>query len=380
MNTPIIFIPGIEGTSLADTNTFDYNLVWNSYNSVGGAITTSVLGVNFTEKLQDNGDYDLEPLQIIERNHILNYPYQNAINYINAQTQQPVYLFGYDWRKSCISNGMRLTTYVEYLKRKLNCTAFDFITHSMGGLVFSSYLNQLRADYSSINKAILTVPPFRGSDLAIKHITVGNSGVKGLLNCDEDSRKANRTFPGLFELCPWYNNAVVDENGNNVDLSDMNNWQENVYDDDPTLFKMRLDGMKNFQKNGMLDLSGLPDTVKERLIIIVGTKDATLLKINRLDEFNGTKCFFDFKNVTEDIGDGTVPFVSSSIYCKSITTFSIEKPTILGGGLISVSFHALFLNDSRVKNIIKNFLTGNTEASDWYTSIGGPTEVQRVCN
>ena len=45
----------------------------------------------------------------------------------------PVYIFGYDWRKSSTETAMRLAAYIDYLKEKLSVKKFNFITHSVGG-------------------------------------------------------------------------------------------------------------------------------------------------------------------------------------------------------------------------------------------------------
>ena len=39
---PIIFIPGIEATALDNINTFNYNLLWNAFDSVWTSLGAKV--------------------------------------------------------------------------------------------------------------------------------------------------------------------------------------------------------------------------------------------------------------------------------------------------------------------------------------------------
>src|ERR1700761_497554 len=148
---PIIFLPGIEATKLVDQNTFGFNTVWNAYDSLGNAILTSLTGPIIDEPLQPNGLYDVATSVIVGRDSVSSLPYKATFDNLAKKVNDPIFPFGYDWRLSNAVNGARLHDFVEYLKVKLGQdTGFRFITHSMGGLVFSCYLKQF-ADYKAID-------------------------------------------------------------------------------------------------------------------------------------------------------------------------------------------------------------------------------------
>ncbi len=374
----IIFIPGIKATALANANRFDFKLIYDNYDTLGASIGSTILGVRLEEQLNLNPKHDYLPQNIIERNHIMSYPYENSMRDIKTYTGEIVYLFGYDWRKSNAYNALLLADFVNNLKEKLNETSFNFITHSMGAMVLGCYLKNLNGNYSTINKIVFTAPPFKGGMEALKHMAMGDGGIRGFLHLDEGSRKAVRTYPAIYELCPWYDKAVQDENGKEIDLALRENWQTSIYDDDnmEKIFPARIQSMVEFRKNQFIDLSTLPQEVRDKCLVVAGTGSKTLQEV-KLIEDNPTKKHYDFKNpVWTDYGDCTVPLVSSTIYKDVIKTITVEKGSLFMEGLSTVNYHALFLTDSRVLNIVKRFIKGNTGDDDWHKSIGNDAEIK----
>ena len=369
----IIFIPGIKATALSNINSFDYNLMYNNYDTLGGAISSTALGVRFDEQLQLNPKYDYSSGTIIERNHIMTYPYKNSMNDINDYTGELIYLFGYDWRKSNVDNAVELSRFIENLKGKLGETSFSFITHSMGAMIMGCYLKSLNENYSIIKKIVYTAPPFRGGLEAIKHMALGNGGLRGFLNMDEGSRKAIRTYPAIYELAPWYNGAVTNAAGDkSLDLTAQGHWQTSIWDDLTELFDNRIQSMKDFRDNQFMDLNTLPAELKSRIIIVAGKGSDTMQSVKLLpDPEKADILYFDFKGGDHsDDGDSTVPLSSSTIYKDTIKTFVVDRGSLFHEGLTTVSYHALFLTHSKVLNIVKRFLKGNTQDNDWFKSIG----------
>lgn len=216
---PIILIPGIEATALVNANTFDFATVWNAYDSIGTALFTKVTGPYISDRLQLDPLYDENMSSLIEHNHMARLPYERTVINLAAKLAEagdrsPIYLFGYDWRLSNAENGRRLYDFSQYLKKKLSasksdpCEGFRFLTHSMGGLIFSCYLSELKGKYDDIDKVVITAPPFRGSPYALVHMIKGDGGFRSFLNSifgrNEDIRKVVRTYPSIFELLPWY--------------------------------------------------------------------------------------------------------------------------------------------------------------------------------
>jgi hypothetical protein len=62
MSTPIIFIPGIQGTKLMDTNTMDFDVIWSSLKKYYKNLNDLLL--------EQDQNYDTQTLSIIERSDI----------------------------------------------------------------------------------------------------------------------------------------------------------------------------------------------------------------------------------------------------------------------------------------------------------------------
>lgn len=374
---PIIFIPGIQATSLVNSNTFDFNYIWNAYDTLSTSIGTAITGPYIKEYLQLNPLYDQSIESIVERNHIARFPYENSILKLKAKLNDnplykdtPIYLFGYDWRMSNMESAKRLKLYVEYLRNKLkgqNIEGFRFVTHSMGGLVLTCYLNLLKDDYSGIDKIVMNAPPFLGSPYAMVHMVKGDGGLRSILNWaigrNEDMRKVIRTYPGVYELLPVYANAMIYKDDKQpLNLFEKKYWQNNIYDDIEELFDARLALLKEFHgPTGSKNLSELPQAVKDKMVIVVGEKDNTYTQLLVDKKKFTTKNLVDLDSLKKgiDSGDGTVPFKSSSIYAKDITTLAVKKENFFDEISNNLDFHGLFLKDSRVQNIVERFL--NTE-------------------
>lgn len=374
---PIIFIPGIQATSLVNSNTFDFNYIWNAYDTLGSSISSSVFGAYISENLQIDPLYDQGIETIIERNHIARLPYEGAIlklktklNNTKAYKDTPIYLFGYDWRMSNMESAKRLKAYIEYLKHKLqdkNIEGFRFITHSMGGLVLTCYLNLLEDDFSGIDKIVMTAPPFLGSPYALIHMVKGDGGLRSILNWaigrNEDMRKVIRTYPGVYELLPVYPDALkYIDTDETLDLLKKIYWQKNIYDDIKDLFDSRLALLNEFRSpSGLKNLSDLPKSIKDKIVIVIGEGDETFtkIKVKKKGDTNNITNLIDLNSLNDgkESGDGTVPFKSSSIYSNDIKTFAVKKQNIFDEISNNLDFHGLFLNDSRVRNIIERYLT-----------------------
>lgn len=406
--SPIIFIPGIEATNLIDSNTFDFSNVWNAFDSLMTSVGTKITGTYIEQKLQQNALYDEKAEVIVERYHMARLPYEKSIANIKVKINEknkipdPVYLFGYDWRLSNAENGNRLDVFVKYLQQKLKdqqLEGFRFLTHSMGALVFSCYMNSLQ-NYEHINKAILCAPPFLGSPYAYVHMVKGDGGFKSFLNRlfgrDEDIRKVVRTYPSLYELLPVYDNALTfTDDGTAVSFLTKAAWQSNVYDDINDLFNQRLSELNLFRnakpKNpGLADLGALPSDVRQRMVIVAGAGENTVVHL-QADKVNGKyQSFLRLDKLNDDTdahgnkidrnGDGTVPYVSSTIFKNAIRTLEVQKENFFDELSNSIDYHGLFLRDSRVQNIICRFFTtasnaANVSADDLAKLKGKPAQM-----
>lgn len=369
LTVPIILIPGIQGTKLVNSNTLNFDTIWSAVQIKYETI--------YDLALKQDSRFEQMPKSIIERSDVEDLAYRDAVSVFEKKTTMPVYIFGYDWRKSSAETAKYLAKYVEFLKEKLSVHSFNFITHSMGGMVFSCYLKNLQGDYDVIDHAVLAACPFEGSVMALISLTVGEGGSRfPLFNSKDEFRKIARTFPSVFELCPTYKDAVLFENGSGFDLFNPDHWQSNIGDDDRGMFFDRLSHLKAFrdrQNPAMLNLGYLPESVREKFLIIAGEGENTKKKVivQPQSPDGRAKNFFKFDSADADgkNGDGAVPLESAAIYKNDILTLAVQKKWT------DLSMHALFLNDGRIQTLITRFLMNtiseNPADSSWWSVLDG---------
>lgn len=113
-----------------------------------------------------------------------------------------VFLFSYDWRKSCAAAAQKLQT------RLSNYTNVVIVAHSMGGLVASKYLALSSSNQNKVSKLITLGTPYNGS---VKALNVFETGAAtGFLNNDSwittviknKIKEIVCNLPGLYELLP----------------------------------------------------------------------------------------------------------------------------------------------------------------------------------
>jgi pimeloyl-ACP methyl ester carboxylesterase len=368
LTAPIILIPGLQGTKLVNSNTLDFDTIWSAVQSKYETI--------YDLQLKQDSRFEVQPKSIIERSDVEDIAYRDVVHVLEYKTQTPVYIFGYDWRKSSVETAKRLADYVEYLQEKLQRKKFNFIAHSLGAMVLNCYLKNLQTNYEAIDHAVLAAGPFKGSVRAMIALTAGEGGIKfPLFNSNDEFRKIARTFPSVYEMCPVYPDAVKFENGSGFDLFDPDHWQSNIGDDDLAMFKTRLGQMKKFwdqQNPDMLNLQDLPDEVKQRFLILAGegepTKRNVIVQPQSPD--GRAKNFFNFDSPQSDgDGDGVIPLESSAFYKDALLTLAVKKKWT------DLSMHALFLNDGRVQTLITRFLLDKTAenitGSPWWSVLDG---------
>ena len=104
---PTILIPGITGTKLADTNRLDFDIIWSGIQSKYETI--------YDLKLDINAQFEQSPYVNIERADVEDLAYKEAYYINKRKLEGQVFIFGYDWRRSCVENGKRLKAFVETL-------------------------------------------------------------------------------------------------------------------------------------------------------------------------------------------------------------------------------------------------------------------------
>ncbi|MBK9195392.1 MAG: alpha/beta fold hydrolase [Flavobacteriales bacterium] len=242
---PTILIPGIQATALAESNSFDRKILWRAFDNLGTSIWTTVFGMQLDAALQQDPRYDVDPASIVERDHISPMPYRAFVKGLAAKCPSwPIFLFGYDWRKSNADSATELVGFVEHILGKLaterKVRRVNIVTHSMGSYVLLAALPFIS---KHIHKVVLCAPPLRGSPQAYKNMVLGPSS---LLGNSDDVRKVARTYPSLYELLPWYPKALM-SGTRELDLLVRDDWQSNVYHDIQPLVDARLAALKQFR-------------------------------------------------------------------------------------------------------------------------------------
>lgn len=369
MTAPTILIPGIKGTTLINTNSLSFDTIWSGIQ----CRLETVLDLELT----DDAQFDSAPGVIIERGDVEDLAYKESVLILERKIRSPVFIFGYDWRKSCAENGRRLKAFVEYLVEKLSVRCFNFLTHSMGGMVFSCFIKELEGNFDAINHAVITVCPFFGSVGALMGLLVGEGGSRfPFFNGNDEFRKIARSFPSAYELCPVYPGAVAFLPGTSgestFDIFNPSHWQSNI--SNLPIFRKRLEALRRFrdpQDPAMFPLSELPCEVKERFLILAaeGEETNSSVVVHPENPSGKVRNFFDF-NQPQGGGDGTVPLESSTAFHDHILTLSVQSKWT------DRATHAFFLNDGRVQSIISRFLRDDTAHPEWWSDIGGT--VRRV--
>ncbi|MEM7103673.1 MAG: hypothetical protein AAF502_11115 [Bacteroidota bacterium] len=384
---PVIFIPGIQGTTLSNTNEKDFKTVFSGFKKYFKRIRD--IG------LKRDGFSDQKLDFLINPSDVEDLAYSEIIDMLRGNGFK-VFIFGYDWRLSNQTNAHKLLAFVKRLGKKFgNTKKFYFLTHSMGGLVLSSFIKMLHQNNeveTYIDKTIFCNPPFLGSLEAAYNLVVGRSF---FFNSSDDFRKVARTFPSIYELSGVYKNSFKfkDQSLVNDFFNFKSYWQHELSPSTTrakaknSLMEFRFKELKkirNDKHNSIFDFGKMDKRILKKLIVLVGSNEKTLetLPIKDTCSNGRIKNYFNFDEAHySQEGDGTVHHNSSTVFKDSIVTIDIaSKPieTRWNSHLIMNDWHAFFLNNGRVQNIIKRFfecdeatLQKVNGTSDWFQSLGG---------
>lgn len=235
---PIIIVPGVMGTRLADENG---ELVWNPKGELPPRTNTNVLGSDAgpfranTERLANNSVLHPDVRNIYNPSvgqaefhrqlKIVNFwnlmrPYYGklmlamnedlavALAKLKTQVEPKVYAFGYDWRQDNAKSAALLGKRVAEARAECNDEQCIIIAHSMGGLVARHFCK--RGGETSVRALFLLGSPSLGAlkpyvwlkegisnfegDFMLKNVALGKTTL--------DSRNLLRTFPSAYQLIP----------------------------------------------------------------------------------------------------------------------------------------------------------------------------------
>jgi pimeloyl-ACP methyl ester carboxylesterase len=155
--TPIVFIHGIKGAHLAQTYDDSFDVIWSGAQKAFETI--------WDLELNDSGEVDRDPRDLITVMRVEVVAYGEILGRLRSKLPDvPVYIFRYDWRLDNKATAARLGEFLDLLRKKTGSQQFRFVTHSMGGLVLSAFLNlDPGRNLQRVERAVTTVPPFWGA-------------------------------------------------------------------------------------------------------------------------------------------------------------------------------------------------------------------------
>lgn len=360
-NDPIIVIPGVMGSRLftSDSAFDDTTKAWDPVVSIEGVTQLNErLDLSNTLYVRpcENQNIDLtvqndtSTVDDYGREYGAQGAYENIINslceaysYENQDTYRPVYMFSYDWRYSNEDSAKLLKEEIDKIINETGASKVDFVCHSMGGLVASSYYNQF-SDEGKVDKIITCGTPYEGAPKLLNAVenwdALGTGAIfsqyANLKNNAIDivlglfggmTKELKSTFSGVAELTPTKNYV------NTCPMQKDSKWPFNLGDyslsyDEYTkqcqhiFTQERYDNAVNFQ-NSLLSSSGYNKLLEyDKSYFSVGINHATICAV----KFQCINDDIDERLYESDLeytvlGDGTVPYLSSSIM-KQIESLS----------------------------------------------------------
>lgn len=254
---PVIIIPGILGSELANSETKERVWIYLSNPKTDG------LSLPISPNLSQNTD-KIVATRIIERAKISNFlpevsiyealiqAMENYGGYTKGDWENPdassggidkYYVFAYDWRLDNVGNARLLVRKIEELKQKIGDAdlRFNVIAHSMGGLIARYAAMYGDTDLPSddakfvpnwsgakqFNKIFMFGTPNEGSMATLETL---NKGYQiGGFNISVLNREVAVTSPAVFQLLPHQNTARFyddDLNLMDVDLYNPETWKK----------------------------------------------------------------------------------------------------------------------------------------------------------
>ncbi len=240
---PVIFVPGIFGTVLQESDSG--RVIWGKVSE--GLIRELDLPIDST-KMSENKD-QVEPVKTIEKfswigglitKNIYEKAQRVAVNAAGYTIGKDAFSLTYDWRRDLVEGAKRLGDLIDEIKRKTGSSdlKFDIICHSAGGLIARYYAKYGTEDVlegetipeptyagaKNINKIIMLGTPNRGSLESFRDIHEGLL-ISGI---GYTTKETLFTMPSGYELMPFDGEAAfIDAKGNdlNVSLYDPVNWE-----------------------------------------------------------------------------------------------------------------------------------------------------------
>ncbi len=401
---PVIVVPGNPGSALIDLYPVRPDDIWAQGEALG-FIPRQIKKLDRVPVHPDEFLYSLNtsggparPSRLVPLNPLAR-PYEDLVETLRGELYEaykpaPVFPFGYDWRMPAATAAQSLGSFIDVVlgttgllpdARPNPPSEVDIVAHSFGGVVTARYLHlcQKSGRPSRVRKVVSLGSPLSGAAEAVWKLTG-----------DLKERHVARTLPSVYELLPWFDDAVLDNRGKAVDLAVAGNWPTSVQSGlaeycttigakakGPELFKRLLKvAVENRNALRSLDLNN-PNTLPggpAGWLPMAGMGEATHVRI-RVDRDPAGNPWFEAEEGrgagAKETGDGTVPLLGAvppfldkeRLVCfKDDETELKERATMLGLGelLGAASFHAFLPMMNAAQRVAVAFLRDGSTKGD----------------
>jgi pimeloyl-ACP methyl ester carboxylesterase len=336
---PIIFVHGIQGSWLKNEYPVDYQdeIYWSG-------ILKKKFGKIHLSSIDRTVDSDID--KFIFPHQAVPFIYESIVEELREEVTEHTYMFTYDWRKDNRYSAEKLAEFVELVLRKVQTNfrenppsdnlsfpdRVSLVGHSMGGLVIKWYVSRILEDQADnkIDKIVTIATPYRGSLKAVEALLPGARNFFGL-EAQKAMRRASRTLPGVYQLLPSWEKAVVNKYSSEpVDIFNKDAWQKNLIE------KLEKRYGKDFFQEMLNDARSFTDDInkeykpeiEQRFYYVYGVGSETWKEV-KVDPERGNRFEFD-KAVEDKEGDGTV-HTESSVVNAAERFKDTKKPIELGG-------------------------------------------------
>ena len=337
--SPVIFVPGIKGSSLRDEYPVDPENLW----SVARAALK--LFERITLHPFNNRYEAQEPARVVQ-DQVFSLFYSEFIEELrhnltmDPEEPVPVFPFAYDWRQPLEPVQKRLADFIEEVIERTSLLSHynedgynkttgkvNLVGHSMGSLIIAGHIGAAGLD--RVDRVATIAGPFRGSLESVAATTTGAS----TLTASSREREAARVTPALYHLLPSFKGAVT--NGTPDDLFDSGKWQTSILETltsfidrfklpkaDPITATQLLSAMLELAKKHRQSIEGLKLPNPKIWLCIAGIDANT--RVGMSTSTNNGRIFFNLSDevnnyggvdskapATVETGDGTVPYLGA---------------------------------------------------------------------
>jgi pimeloyl-ACP methyl ester carboxylesterase len=222
---PVVFIPGILGSRLADENG---KPVWEGHRYL--------YRLPRLEYPLDPTENKIQVVGLLKKALILGRlgsgVYQGILNTLEDfgfKNDKNLFIFPYDWRKSNFETATILSEFINS-KKALRGKRFNILAHSMGGLIALIYAHKFNDD-GRLNRVITLGTPYFGSLEALRTLLYEKFKFRAVSGIDR--YRVNRiilSFPSLYELLPNYKCCEILDSSKQVqetvDILDISSWEK----------------------------------------------------------------------------------------------------------------------------------------------------------